>query len=146
MFGVAKQAHYLPEALLQAFDSCLEAKARQIIFFINWWTYWNIKLKQRSDWNEFRGVRALWFRRQMLVSLITALEKEEFTEVSFDQNLSAEQLMGKLTLGQFLSLCQVEQVCRMQRFNSNLLQPQLANSLASFIQKTLKFWPQRMAS
>jgi hypothetical protein len=146
MFGVVKQAHYLPEALLQAFDSCLEEKARQIIFFINWWTYWNIKLKQRSDWNEFRGIRALWCRRQILVSLITALEKEEFAEASFDQNLSAEQLMGKLTLGQFLSICQVEQVCRMQSFNSNLLQPQLANSLASFIQKILKFWPQRVAS
>jgi hypothetical protein len=146
MFGIAKQAHYLPEPLMQAFDSCLEKKARQIIFFINWWTYWNIKLKQRSDWNEFRGIRALWFRRQILVSLITAFEKEEFEEVSFDQNLSAGQLMGKLTLGQFLSVCQAEQVGRMQGFNSNLLQPQLANSLASFMQTILKFWPQRVGS
>jgi hypothetical protein len=145
LFEIAQQRHYLPEALLQVFDSFLDEKAHRIIFFINWWSYWNIKLKQRSNWSEVRGIRALWFRRHHLIKLISAFEKEEFEEVSLNVNFSIERLVGELTLEQFLNICQVEQVHRMQNFNSNLLQPQLGLTFSRFITKIIQFWPQRLA-
>jgi hypothetical protein len=141
LFGVAQQAYYLPETLLQVFDSFLEDKTRRIIFFINWWTYWNIKLKQRSGWSEVRGIRSLWTRRRNLIKLISAFNKE----VSSDSTLTAERLLGEMTLEQFLKTCQSEQVHRMQGFNSNLLRPQGNHNLASWIQKIVQFWPQRVA-
>lgn len=145
LLGVAQQAHYLPDALLQVFDSSLEDKARRIIFFINWWTYWNIKLKQRSGWSETRGIRSLWIRRHSLVKLLTAFEKEDFEEGVSNINVRAERLLGEMTLGQFLKICQSEQTHRMQAFNSNLLRPQGSSNLASWLQKLVQFWPQRMA-
>jgi len=145
LFGVAQQAHYLPETLFQVFDSFLDEKARRIIFFINWWTYWNIKLKQRSGWSEVRGVRSLWTRRRNLIKLLSAFEKEEFEEVSLDVNFCAGRLLGEMTLEQFLKICQSEQAYRMENFNSNLLRPQGGYNLAILIQKIVKFWPQRMA-
>jgi hypothetical protein len=145
LFGVAQQTHYLPEALLQVFDSFLDEKAHRIIFFMNWWSYWNIKLKQRSNWGEVRGIRALWTRRRNLIKLLSAFEKEEFEEFSLDVNFCVGRLLGKMTLEQFLNICQVEQVHRMQDFNSNLLQPQLGLTLSRFINKVLQFWPQRLA-
>jgi hypothetical protein len=141
LFGVAQQAYYLPETLLQVFDSFLEDKTRRIIFFINWWTYWNIKLKQRSGWSEVRGIRSLWTWRRNLIKLISAFNKE----VSSDSTLTAERLLGEMTLEQFLKTCQSEQVHRMQGFNSNLLRPQGNHNLASWIQKIVQFWPQRVA-
>jgi hypothetical protein len=145
LFRVAQQAHYLPETLFQVFDSFLDKKARRIIFFINWWTYWNIKLKQRNGWSEFRGIRSLWIRRRNLVRLLSAFNREEFEEVSLDSTLTAERLLGEITLEKFLKICQAEQAHRMQDFNSNLLRPQGNNNLASWIQKIVQFWPQRVA-
>jgi hypothetical protein len=144
LFGVVQQAHYLPDALLKVFDSFLEDKARRIIFFINWWTYWNIKLKQRSGWSEIRSIRALWIRRRTLVKLLTDLDKEGFEEVLPDIH-SAGGLMSKLTLEQFLKISQSEQAHRMEDFDSNLLRPQGSNNLAGWIQRIVQFWPQRMA-
>jgi hypothetical protein len=145
LFGVAQQTHYLPEALLQVFDSFLDEKAHRIIFFINWWSYWNIKLKQRSNWSEVRGIRALWTRRRNLIKLLSTFEKEEFEEFPLDANFCVGQLLGKMTLEQFLNVCQVEQVHRVQDFNSNLLQPQLELTFSRFINKVIQFWPQRLA-
>jgi hypothetical protein len=144
LFGVAQQAHYLSEALVQVFDSYLEDKARRIIFFINWWTYWNIKLKQRSDWSEIRGIRALWTRRRNLIKLLSAFDQEEFEEDSRDDVNSVGRLLGELTLEQFLKMCQSEQAHRMVDVNPSLQQPHLNFTLASFIQRILKFWPQRL--
>jgi hypothetical protein len=146
LFGVAQQAHYLPETLFQVFDSFLEDKARRIIFFINWWTYWNIKLKQRSDWSEIRGIRALWTRRRNLIKLLLAFDQEEFEEDSRDDVNSVGRLLGELTLEQFLKVCQSEQAHRMVDVNPSLQQPHLNSTLASFIQRVLKFWPQRLGT
>jgi hypothetical protein len=143
LFRVAKQAHYLPEALFQVFDSFLDEKARRVIFFINWWTYWNIKLKQRSGWSEVRGLRALWTRRSNLIKLIAAFDKEEVEEVSWNV-FSAGRLIGEMTLEQFLKVCQSEHAHRIDGFNPNLLRPQGIDNLASWIQKIIQFWPQRM--
>jgi hypothetical protein len=145
LFGLAQQTHYLPEALLQVFNSFLDKKAHRIIFFINWWSYWNIKVKQRSNWSEVRGIRALWTRRRNLIKLLSAFEKEEFEEFSLDANFCVERLLGKITLQQFLNICQVEQVHRVQDFNSNLLQPKLGPTFSRFINKVIQFWPQRLA-
>ncbi len=145
LFGVAQQTHYLPEALLQMFNSFLDEKAHRIIFFINWWSYWNIKLKQRSNWSEVRGISALWTRRRNLIKLLSAFEKEEFDEFSLDVDFCVGRLLGKMTLEQFLNICQVEQVHRVQYFNSNLLQPQLGLTCSRFINKVIQFWPQRLA-
>lgn len=145
LFGVMQQAKYLPASLLHVFDLFLEDKARRIIFFINWWTYWNIKLKQRSGWSEIRGMRALWTRRRNLIKLLSAFEKEEFEEDSRDVN-SVGHLLGELTLERFLKMCQSEQAHRMVGVNPSLQQPHLNSTLARFIQRVLKFWPQRLGT
>jgi hypothetical protein len=146
LFGIAQQADYLPDTLLQMFNSLLDTKARQIIFFINWWSYWNIKLKQRKSWSEIRGIRALWHKRSQLAKLLAALEQEEFEEVSSEVNLKAERVIGELTLAQFLNICQAEHSRRMQNFSSSLERPHLNSTLANFIQRVLKFWPQRVGT
>jgi hypothetical protein len=143
LFGVVQQAHYLPESLLDRLNTVLDEKARHVVFFINWWAYWNLKLKHKKAWNEPRELGALWARRGALLKLLTACDQEDFDEGS-SALLGADRLLGELTKDQFLNICCLAQGQRMQPFDQSLLQPQFPTLAAHFMQRVLKFWPQRV--
>ncbi len=145
LFEVLQQAHYLPVSLLDRFNIALDEKARHLVFFINWWAYWNLKIKHRKAWSELRGLGAFWTRSRNLLSLMSACDQEDFDEGT-SALFSADLLMGELTKDQFLSICRLAQSHRMQHFDPNLLKPKFPDIGAEVIQRVLKFWPQRVGS
>jgi hypothetical protein len=142
-YGLAHETQALPEELLQCFDGLLNAEARHIIFFINWFAYY--RTKQGKSWNELQGIGTIWQQRGELLKLLMAFGKDDD-----DDNILFILFGGtqpeKLTAERFLTLCLSENKRRMSLPSSAGLQPQLAPTLASFGRSILQFWPHRKAN
>ena len=46
LFGLAREANFFPDDLFTIFDPILDEEARHIVFFVNWFTYEQIKKGQ----------------------------------------------------------------------------------------------------
>lgn len=131
MFGIAQQAHYLPEFLFKIFDPVLDEEARHIIFFVNWITYRQIQRGQGLF--ALRGIYSFVHYSKALWKLATVFkgdnnsEKEE--ELAFTAT-GASNFLEDLTPKLFLKTCLAENQKRMSKFDPQLLQPQLLPRLS----------------
>ena len=142
MFGIAHQASYLPESIFTIFDPILHEEARHIVFFVNWFTYWQIN--RGSGFVGWRGARTLWHYGQALQKLSQAFDRSEEDKEGKPFTASeATHFMDNLTAKQFFSTCLQENAQRMSSFDERLLQPQFLPVLSRFALSCLNLLPQR---
>jgi hypothetical protein len=142
MFGIARQAKYLPEAFFTIFDPILDEEARHIVFFINWVTY--LQIQQGRGWTPLRGINALISYGKAIQTLIKAFggvgeDKEGKPFTASD----AAHFMDDLTPKLFFSTCLAENGKRMSIFDQRLLQPMLMPRISKIAYNTLKLFPQK---
>ncbi|GAA6614624.1 ferritin-like domain-containing protein [Scytonema sp. NUACC26] len=143
LFGIARQAGYMPEPLFEIFDPILNEEARHIMFFVNWATYSQIN-EGKSRW--MRGVDALWYYGRAFQEKIQAFNgSNEDKQVGFTAT-GASNFMDNLTPELFLSTCLEENAKRMSAFDTQLLQPQLLPTLAKLSLGIIKSIPRRQSN
>jgi hypothetical protein len=145
MFGIARQAKYLPEEFFHIFDPILDEEARHIVFFINWVTY--LQIQQGRGWFPLRSINTLISYGKAIQTLITA-----FGSVGEDKEgkpftaSEASHFTDNLTPELFLSTCLAENAQRMRVFDQHLLQPRLMPRISSIALYLLKLFPQKTAT
>jgi hypothetical protein len=143
MFGIARQAKFLPDPFFRIFDPILDEEARHIVFFVNWVTY--LKIKQGKGWTPLRGVNTL-------ISYIKAIRSQIQTFTSGEEGdqevgnssftfSEAGHFREGLTPKLFFATCLEENHHRMKVFDQNLLQPMLMPRISSIAYNTLKLLP-----
>jgi hypothetical protein len=140
MFGIARQARYLPEPLFSIFDPILREEARHIVFFINWATYEQIRQGHSAP---VRGINALWHYGRSIRNLIQAFGGGDSEERQPFTASEASHFMKDLTPDLFLSVALSENAMRMSEFDPRLLQPRLSERLSGAALKILKLMPKR---
>ncbi len=145
MFGIARQAKFLPDPFFQIFDPILDEEARHIVFFVNWVTY--LQIQQGRGWTPLRGINTL-------ISYIKAISSQIQTFTGGEQGdqevgnssftfSEAGHFMEGLTPKLFFATCLEENHKRMKVFDHNLLQPMLMPRISSIAYNTLKLLPRQ---
>lgn len=142
MFGLAREANYLPESMFALFDPILHEEARHIVFFINWITYVQAQ-KGRFDW--LRGAHSLLHYGRSLFNLGTMVLTNNSQEGGFTAT-GAKTFVDDLTLPQFLAATIRENQQRMSQFDDRLLQPRLLPRLAAIALRTITRLPSKRSS
>ncbi len=145
MFGIARQARYMPDSLFAIFDPILHEEARHIVFFINWATYEQIKQGRSA---AVRGLSALWHSGRSIRNLIQAFggggdENQESQPFTASE---AAHFMEDLTPELFLSVALRENAQRMSVFDPQLLRPRLSERLSGIALRMLTLLPRRPAA
>jgi len=142
MFGIARQAQYLPASMFNIFDPILYEEARHIVFFINWVTY----LQCQSGRSPLgRGIQALWHYGRAIQKLLAAFgnaENEDGEGQPFTAT-KAGHFMDDLTPAIFFDLTLQENEKRMAPFDPQLLRPLLLPRLSRLARRGLGLWAQR---
>ncbi|MFN9176629.1 MAG: hypothetical protein ACK58N_19545 [Synechocystis sp.] len=139
MFGIARQAHYLPEAMFSIFDPLLDEEARHIVFFVNWLTYCEL---QKSHPQYLRGMKTIWHYGRALRELVRAFGGATDNGEGFTAT-DASHFMDDLTAELFFKTCLEENAKRMGKFDDRLLQPLLLPRLSQLALSTLTLLPQK---
>jgi hypothetical protein len=142
MFGIARQAHYLPETMFTIFDPLLNEEARHIVFFVNWLTYEEL---QKGHPQYLRGFKTLWHYGRALRELVRAFGGATDNGEGFTAT-DASHFMDDLTADLFFKTCLAENAKRMSQFDARLLQPMLLPRLSQLALSTLSLLPQKKAS
>lgn len=139
MFGIAKQAQYMPDSIFNIFDPLLNEEARHIVFFVNWITYRLIQ--EGKGFAAWRGLYGFWHYSKALWKLVEVFggdnESEENSELAFTA-VGANNFMDDLTPDLFFRTCLLENKKRMAQFDPQLLQPLLLPRLSHLSLKVLK--------
>lgn len=128
LFGLAREANFFPDDIFTIFDPILDEEARHIVFFVNWFTYDQIKKGQ--GFPPLRAGKTLWHYSRAIRKLIAAFGGANTGGARFaatDAGLFAKNL----TAEKFLAICLKENQLRMNQFDPALLQPNLLPQLAA---------------
>lgn len=142
MFGIARQANYLPEAIFNIFDPLLDEEARHIVFFVNWITY--LQIQQGRGLNVLRGFHSFWHYSKAIWKLAAVFGSSNNSDEKAFTATGATNFMDDLTPELFFSTCLTENSKRMSRFSSELLQPNLMANFSSVCLNFLKLIPSKV--
>jgi hypothetical protein len=140
MFGLARQARYMPEPFFTIFDSIVQEEARHIVFFVNWITYLQI---QQGRSGILRSAHALWHYGRAIHHLAQAFGSAADGSGEGFTATGAKTFMDDLTLPQFLEVTLHENAQRMSAFDDRLLQPMLLPRLSAIALRVLRLLPRR---
>lgn len=141
MFGLARQARYMPEPLFTIFDPILDEEARHIVFFVNWVTY--LQIQQGRGLGILRGGHALWHYGRAILTLVKAFGSAPDGSGEVFTATGAKTFMDDLTLEQFLAVTLEENANRMKKFDDRLLQPMLLPRLSAIALRVVRLLPGR---
>ncbi|MDV3001941.1 MAG: hypothetical protein N5P05_003547 [Chroococcopsis gigantea SAG 12.99] len=142
MFGIARQAQYLPEAFFHIFDPILDEEARHIVFFVNWFTY--LQINRGQSFLPLRAVNTIWGYKAALQELLHIFNSSQGDgEESRFTVTGAGGFMDNLTPDLFFSCCLKENEKRMSQFAPELLQPQLMPRLSNMALGCLRLMPRQ---
>ncbi len=141
MFGIARQAHYLPEAMFNIFDPILDEEARHIVFFVNWITY--LQIQRGQGLSGLRAWHSFWHYGKALWKLVAVFgDTGQDDEKAFTAT-GANSFMDNLTPELFFSLCLAENSKRMSKYEPELLRPILMPTLSAIALRSLKLLPRK---
>jgi hypothetical protein len=125
-FRLAREARFLPDALVRLFARVLEEEARHIVFFVNWVAYDRAKrgrgMAPLRVPAEFMGyMRALFAHFGMGKGVKNAPKMQV-----------SEEVFGEFSLSKFLSACVAENTDVMAVFDKRLLQPRVMPAIGRF--------------
>lgn len=126
LFAIARDSGFFPSALVQLFEPIMQEEARHILFFVNWEAYRQARQpwwrRPRQLWRGAYGRGAqMWYRLRMAQGL---RQSGDFTVKGH------QALPTALSPRQFLQLCLDENARRLGLYDTRLLRPRLAPTLA----------------
>ncbi|MBG1259398.1 ferritin-like domain-containing protein [Nostoc commune] len=140
LFAIAREANVFPESIFTIFDPIIDEETRHIVFFVNWFTYTQIRRGQ--GFTPLRSIKTLWHYGKALSNLIAVFGNDDPSKTGFA--VTGTDIFTKdLTIEKFLSICLVENQRRMSKYDPRLLQPQLLPRLASITLRILELIPKR---
>jgi hypothetical protein len=136
LFGIARQAGFVPDSLFTLFDPILDEEARHIVFFVNWIAYLETQ----------RGAGAGWLRGLKSMGNYARSLKRQYSTFgrSTNEGFTAKGALNfniNLTIEEFLDTCVAENRKRMSQFHPALLQPVLLPQLSVLVLKIIRLWP-----
>jgi hypothetical protein len=140
MFGIAHQVQYLPESIFEIFDPILDEEARHIVFFVNWVTY--LQIQSGRGFAPLRGLNSFYHYSKAIWKLVAVFGDTEQEEKAFTAT-GANNFMDNLTAELFFHTCIEENAKRMNKFEPELLRPQLLPILCQMAYGCLKLLPKK---
>jgi hypothetical protein len=135
-FGLVQHHHALPTELLDPFDRLLQEEARQLIFFVDWLSYYRARQRKRNV--DLGGLPMLWRDRNKILKFISAFGLKEDVAPS-----PLSPFLEKSTAEEFLNLCLSENQRRMAGVEAAVPQPKLGVATAQVLREVVRLWPQR---
>ena len=131
LFAVARESGFFPPGLVRLFDPIMQEEARHILFHVNW-----IAFKRARKPALMRPVHL--FQRGLAIYLQVACRVRTAIRVGAqagegDQDnfaMTSASSFGDVTMRGFLETCLAENEKRMERYDSRLLRPRLAPTIA----------------
>lgn len=127
-FRLAREAHFLPDALVQLFTRVLSEEARHIVFFVNWIAY--DRAQRGRIWPVAQAPSVVW---GYLRSFVGHFELAGGVKRGTEKQASltpTEDVFGEFSVTKFLDACLKENADDMAVFDPQLLQPRLVPSVA----------------
>lgn len=144
LFGIARQAGFIPEALFTIFDRLIDEEARHMVFFVNWIAY-----KQITEGRGMlRPLNSLWQYTGALQRRLDNLKgmgkkgKKSTNKKGFTA-AGAKAVKMDLTLESFLETCLVENEKRMSVYDERLLRPEFLPVVMAIALNGIKLLPKR---
>lgn len=141
MFNIAQQANYLPDEIFNIFDPILDEEARHIVFFVNWFTYFQIQRGQ--GFSALRALRTSWHYGRALKGLIDVFGGVAERDDQAFTATSATMFMDDLTPELFFETCLQQNTKRISKFSPELLQPELLPNLSKIALLFLRLLPKK---
>jgi hypothetical protein len=125
VFRLAREARFLPDALVSLFTRVLAEEARHIVFFVNWIAYERAQRGYGFAPLE-AAAAALGYGRALVQLVQTSREVSSGAEMFSDGDVFAD-----LTMAKFLAACLAENEMQMAALDARLLRPRLLPRLVS---------------
>jgi hypothetical protein len=144
LFGIARQAGFIPDALFTIFDRLVEEEARHMVFFVNWIAYKQVAEGQAlfRPFNSLRQYTGAMLRRLDNLKGMSRKGKKSTNKKGFTA-AGAKSIKVDLSLDTFLETCLQENEKRMSHYDSRLLRPDFLPAVTGVALQTLKLLPKR---
>jgi hypothetical protein len=144
LFGIARQAGFIPEALFTIFDRLVQEEARHMVFFVNWIAYKQVTEGQGvlRPFNALRQYTGAMLRRLDNLKGMTRKGKKSTHKKGFTA-AGAKSIKVDLALDTFLDTCLQENEKRMHDFDPRLLRPDFLPVVTGVASHAVRFWPKR---
>lgn len=144
LFGIARQAGFIPEPLFAIFDRLVDEEARHMVFFVNWIAYKQITEGQ----GLFRPFNSLYHYTGAMLRRLDNLKgmgkkgKKSTNKKGFTAT-GAKSLKVDLSLETFLETCLQENRKRMSSYDPRLLRPEFLPAVTGVALNAVKLFPNR---
>jgi len=144
LFGIARQAGFIPDALFTIFDRLVEEEARHMVFFVNWIAYKQVQEGQGlfRPFNSLRQYTGAMLRRLDNLKGMTRKGKKSTHKKGFTA-AGAKSIQVDLSLDTFLDTCLQENEKRMSHYDSRLLRPDFLPAVTGVALHAVKLFPKK---
>ncbi len=144
LFGIARQAGFIPEPLFDIFDRLVEEEARHMIFFVNWIAYKQIAEGQGllRPFNSLHQYTGAMLRRLDNLKGMNRKGKKSEHKKGFTA-AGAKSIKVDLSLDTFLTTCLQENQKRMGSYDPRLLRPDFLPAVTGVALNAVKLFPRR---
>lgn len=131
IFKLAREARFLPDALVSQFTRVLQEEARHIVFFINWIAY--ERVRRGYGFPLFAAVgTARGYGRALLELMRSGQEVQDGSAVFADGDA-----FGDLTMAKFLDAALSENEAQMAALDARLLRPRVFPTIAAVARRAI---------
>jgi hypothetical protein len=127
VFRLAREARFLPDALISLFSRVLAEEARHITFFVNWIAYERVR-RGRGSVLAQAAATARGYAGALLELVQTGRDAQSGSGVFTDR-----EAFAGLTVAAFLAACLAENDAQMAALDPRLLRPRVMPTLARCI-------------
>lgn len=144
LFGIARQAGFIPDPLFAIFDRLVDEEARHMVFFVNWIAYKQITEGQGllRPVNSLRQYTGAMLRRLDNLKGMGRKGKKSTHKKGFTAT-GAKSIKVDLSLESFLATCLQENQNRMSDYDPRLLRPNFLPAVTGVALNAVKLFPSR---
>ena len=144
VFKIARQSHFLPDAMFALFDVLMYEETRHIVFFINWMAYHEVERGRGAA--ALRALTSLYYYGRALGRLIGTVRRGADSDGANFSATQADVFLNDFSVKRLVRECLAENARRMGEFDPALLQPRLLPAVGRIASSALRLWPDRRPS
>ena len=137
-FKLARQSHFLPDAMFAIFETLMYEETRHIVFFINWMAW---REAREGHGGMRRRAVSLRYYLRAVGRLLGMVKRGQVVNDGRDFSATQASLfLEGFTFRNFLADCYAENARRMAAFDPALLRPSFLPALADMALRSLRLW------
>ena len=144
VFKIARQSHFLPDALFSVFDVLMYEETRHIVFFVNWMAYNEVRRGRGAV--PLRALTSLRYYTRALGRLIGTVRRGADSDGANFSATQADVFLDDFSMKRLVGECLAENARRMSEFDRDLLQPRLLPAVGRIVFSAMRLWPGRRPS